>query len=176
MLFNFLSAPILVIVMEYCHVCGKEAYDEALVEGARVFLCPKDLRFGTPIKKAAMNYSKSASIKNQIQPERIHEHELVENFGGKIKDAREQLGYSRKDLAGKLFIMENVLERIESESLKPDVKTAEKIQRFLKITIIKEASQSVDSLKKELEAISKNSGKNSVTIGDVISFKTKNKK
>ncbi|MBI5224619.1 TIGR00270 family protein [Candidatus Micrarchaeota archaeon] len=162
--------------MEYCHVCGKEAFDEALVEGAKVYLCPRDLRFGTPLKKASQNYSSTSNIKTQIQPERIHEHELVDGFGSKIKDARDALDLTRKDLAGKLFIMENVLERIESESLKPDVKTAQKIQRFLKITIIKEASQSVDSLKKDLEALAKSSGKNSVTIGDVISFKTKNKK
>lgn len=84
---------------------------------------------------------------------------------------------TRKELGEKLFISENVIERIEHEYLKPDLKTAQKLEQFLKIKIIQEdVPEKVDDGKKELAEMRKqNKGSGNLTAGDVIEIKTRKK-
>jgi len=134
---------------EECHVCGKEAVSEAMVEGAKVHLCNSCLRFGRPIRESRDNRAVSSSSQQKPEENR-KDRETVLNYGALIKNAREKLYLSTHELASKIFISEHELIRIEKEELKPSEKVAGKLEHALKIKLIKEESVQVDG-KKETE-------------------------
>ncbi|MFH0971214.1 MAG: multiprotein bridging factor aMBF1 [Candidatus Micrarchaeota archaeon] len=169
-----------------CHICGKPAVSEALVEGARVYLCDSCIRYGKPIQKPiqsrthnATPYPPTMPAAHQRQAFTPKEYGAVENYGEKIRNSREAMHLTRKELANTLFINENVIERLEDELLKPEHKVAEKLEKFLKIKIIEEegAGEDPEKLRKELDAMHK-AGKaaGGVTFGDVVDIKMRQKK
>lgn len=100
------------------------------------------------------------------------EHSIVEDFGGVIVRAREKLGLSRQQLANQLFVMENVLERIEHGHLVPDLKTAQKLERALGIKLVVEESGA--TAEKETAAQSKAGGDyGGSSMADVVDVKVK---
>jgi putative transcription factor len=64
------------------------------------------------------------------------ELEVVEGYGRLVRGARERAGLTRTELARKLFILENVLERIENEHLRPNEAVAKKLEKELGITLL----------------------------------------
>ena len=134
--------------MEECHICGRPAVGRGIVEGVAVWLCAKDMSFGKPVaepqitqraipSKAAMPSYKPALTAPRPQP-KPKEHSIADDFGNVIARAREKLGLTRKQLANQLFIMENVLERIEHGHLVPDIKVAQKLEKALGIKLVVE--------------------------------------
>jgi putative transcription factor len=67
--------------------------------------------------------------------------ELVENFGDKIRQAREKIGLSHEDLGKKLNEKVSLLRKIETEKMKPDNKLAKKLEHVLTIKLIVPASE-----------------------------------
>ncbi|MFH1200644.1 MAG: multiprotein-bridging factor 1 family protein [Candidatus Micrarchaeota archaeon] len=134
--------------MEECHVCGNPASARGKVEGVTVWLCRKCVSFGT-----AVSSPPQTSPRRQGQPSGQYSapprpafhpvvHSIAAGAGAQIAAAREKLGLSRKQLAAQIFIMENVLERIENGHLTPDIKTASKLEKALKIRLVAEESAS----------------------------------
>ncbi len=145
-----------------CHICGNEAVAIGIVEGARVHLCPNCVQFGKDVKTPPVNREvayRSQQPTNQSQlhqkvpaKEIVRDFNAVQGYGDLIKNAREGLNLTRRELANTLFISENVIERLEHESLKPDHKTAQKLEKFLKIKLIsEEVPGKVGQMKGELE-------------------------
>ncbi len=125
--------------MEECQICGREAFDEAMLEGARVFLCPACLKYGKPIERHPIaKASFSLPSQKPSLPLRIREFRVVDDYAGLVVNAREKTGLTRQQLARQLFIMQNVLERIEHGHLRPDLKTAEKLEKALGIRLVEE--------------------------------------
>ncbi len=168
-----------------CHICGKPASAQALVEGAKVFLCENCLHFGKRIEQPVQPRGAT-----QVNLQAIHhplayskptvrpsDHATVEDFGDKIRNAREQLHLTRKELANTLFISENVIERLEDELLKPDIRTAEKLEKFLKIRLIEvEGSASAnEEQKKALDEMHRQAKAGGTTFGDVVDLKIRKK-
>lgn len=163
--------------MEECQICGKPAEFKGIVEGAKVFLCARDSRFGR-VTGSINEPEQAPSRPAASTPSRPHapDFEVVEGFGALIVKARESLGLSRHDLAARLFVMENVLHRIEQEHLKPDKDTAAKLERFLKIKLIVEEKQGAEKTKDELDKMRldrSRKGDKELTLADVINIKTK---
>ncbi len=119
-----------------CDLCGKPASTEAMVEGARVSVCLGCARFGTQIKRPI---APGLPGKQPFTP--LPEHSIADGFGKIISRARENAGLSRHELAGKIFIDEHELARIEEEKLKPREQIARKLEQELKITIITTGAQ-----------------------------------
>ena len=66
--------------------------------------------------------------------------ELVEDYGERIKRAREAKGLSREDLARLVGIKVSTLRSIENQDFAPDVETAEKLEKILGIKLFQEVS------------------------------------
>ncbi|MEM4367499.1 MAG: multiprotein-bridging factor 1 family protein [Candidatus Aenigmatarchaeota archaeon] len=135
-------------------MCGKDE-DELIkikVEDAIIDVCKNCSSFGQVI----IEKKKEIPIKEEIEEE---EYELVDNFGKIIKNSREKMNISRKELAKKIKIKENILRRIESENLIPEKELAKKIEKELGIKILQKIDESF--VKKEYKKIS-------LTIGDVV--------
>jgi putative transcription factor len=92
--------------------------------------------------------------------------ELVENFGGKIREARERLELSHKELSKKINEKISVLKKLETEKMIPDQKLVSKLEYALKIKLFMHTSE---------KDISQSSGftktvNPEITLGDLIQF------
>ena len=170
--------------MEDCHICGQPSVVQAIVENAKVFLCPTCSQYGRPIAQVrSQQQGRPQSNFQQHQPMRQHQPEIgvVEGYGQVIKKAREAQGLTRTQLAAKLFINENVLHRLEEGRLRPQLSTAQKLERALHIKLIlKEGEKGDDkpsSLKDELNDMkydrNRNSSGGGLTMADVVDIKAK---
>ncbi|MFH8080867.1 MAG: multiprotein-bridging factor 1 family protein [Candidatus Aenigmatarchaeota archaeon] len=136
-----------------CNICGrKEATLKIKVEDAIVEVCKNCSCYGQVVHEKLVEKPKKVTSKEE-------EFELVENFGKIIKEARERMKLTRKEFAEKIKIKENILKRIESESLKPDEKLARIIEKELEIKIL---------FKMEKEFVKRNQKTAPLTIGDVV--------
>ncbi len=68
--------------------------------------------------------------------DRFEGFDLVEDFGDRIRKAREARGWSEAVLAQKLRVSVDVVRRIESGKLKPSIQLARNIESVLKIKLI----------------------------------------
>lgn len=136
-----------------CAICGKEEKElvKIKVEDAIVEVCRSCSSFGQIIPE------RKVSTQVVVLQEK-DEYELVDGYGEMIKRARERMKMTRKELALKMKIKENILKRIEAESLVPEEELAKRFEKELGVKIL----QKVDSRypKKELKQAQ-------LTIGDV---------
>lgn len=116
--------------MVECEVCGKPATTKALIEGVKLSACNKCVHMGEEI----IERQQVAEKKEITELKTI---DLIDDFGGAIKKKRESMKLSWQDLARKLLVHESELKRIEENKLKPDEKTAAKIERELGINLFK---------------------------------------
>jgi putative transcription factor len=136
--------------MDECHVCGKPAAGEGIVEGVRVSLCEicssyassfafhpeyQDFVQKKKFEKTPSYASQSQKIFHLSSPKPKVEGELAENYGKRIMQARDKKGLSRKELAQKIFIQEKELEGFEQQKFKPNETTVKKLEFALGITL-----------------------------------------
>ncbi len=148
-----------------CEMCGKN-YDhlkKVRVDKAIMAVCPSCEHFGTPLEnyrnvpvystksksepapKIVVNLPKanlkplpykknSGTRKNVIK--NVDEVEIIPEYAEIIRLGREKLGISQEDFASKIKEKRTLIAGIERGSLKPDIKTARKIENFLRIKLI----------------------------------------
>jgi putative transcription factor len=100
------------------------------------------------------------------------ELEVVEGYGRTVRQARERAGLTRMELARKLFIVENVLERIESEHLKPNEAVAKKLEKELGITLLGPRGADEDKPQAKSFSSGQPSGRG-LTLADLVEIKKK---
>jgi len=66
--------------------------------------------------------------------------ELVEDYGDKVRQAREKIGLSHEDLGKKLNERVSLLKKIETGKMTPDNRLATKLEHILKVKLIVPAS------------------------------------
>lgn len=146
-----------------CQVCGKPAALEALIEGARVPVCEKCVRFGRIVSRPVVPVKRQAPLKKAVEaPEKL----LVQGFGALVMNAREAAGFSRDELAKKIFIREHELAKIEEEKLRPDERTARKLEFALGIKLYEDIGLEIEMMRKE----KKRSGKD-FTMADMVELR-----
>lgn len=149
-----------------CDMCGKEAeLFKAIVEGTQLNVCKSCSRYGKVLKKVKPKTAdKPEPVKKIeiVQKEEIEEL-VVENFPELIKQKREKLGLKQEELAKKLNERESLIQKVESGHMRPSIKLAKKLERFLEIKLIEEFK------KKAFNPDKKSSGP--LTIGDLIAIK-----
>jgi len=67
--------------------------------------------------------------------------ELIDDFGAKVRQAREKLSMSHEDLGKKISEKVSVLRKIESGKMTPDNLLTEKLQHALKIKLMVPVSE-----------------------------------
>jgi putative transcription factor len=150
--------------MAECDICGKPATTAAIIEGAKLSVCARCASYGQEIR--APTFRKP----NASRP--IAELEVVDGYGRLVRQSRERTGLSRQDLARKLFILENVLERIENEHLKPNEAVAKKLEKELGIVLLEEKKQDDGRSFSATPSFSKGSGRG-LTLADMVEIKKK---
>ncbi len=100
------------------------------------------------------------------------ELEVVEGYGRIVRQARERAGLTRQELARKLFILENVLERIENEHLKPNEAVAKKLEKELGITLLGPRGEEDRQKPQSFSTGSSTTGRG-LTLADLVEIKKK---
>jgi len=67
--------------------------------------------------------------------------ELIDDFGAKVRRAREKMGLTHEDLGKKINEKVSVLRKIEGEKITPDNLLAEKLQHALRIKLLVPVSE-----------------------------------
>ena len=142
-------------------MCGVEdVLVNAIVEGSALQLCRRCKEFGDVIETA--QESRAPKKKPQInlpEPEEF----IVEDYSLKLKDSREKLGITQKELAEKINEKESVIHKLESGHMKPSMTLAVKLEKFLGLKLI---DQYMPEDKGRIDFKDK-----ALTIGDLVKLK-----
>lgn len=127
------------------------------LEGSIVEVCERCVKFGRRVVE-----------KREYKPTRrkskgLKIEELIPGYGSLIKSYREKIGLTRKEFAERLAEKESVIKRVEEEKMEPTEELRRKIERFLRISLLKKYEEKVRlrEKKKKLE----------LTVGDVVELK-----
>jgi len=94
------------------------------------------------------------------------DYELIENFGEKVKKAREKIGWKQEDLAREIKEKESIIRKIETMEITPSLDIIKKLEKVLNIKL-------TVPLSKILETPPPPPRETSLTLGDAIVFKKK---
>ena len=141
-----------------CELCGKKTdhLKKVKIDGAVMAVCSDCEKFGIPLEnyrnKPVINsistHSRSSiSAKPVFIPQQkprkkvtkeadIDELEIVPDYAVLIRETREKTGMTQDEFAAKIKEKRTSIAAIERGSLKPDIKTARKIELFLKIKLV----------------------------------------
>lgn len=157
--------------MATCEMCGYSGtVQEAIVEGAVLFLCDKCLKYGDAIelkKTSATVIDQRLAFMKQthsyIPP--VDTEAVVHNYGHLLKKAREKRNLSQDQLAQALAERVSLLQRIESGNMEPPLKLARKLEQYLKIQLVQKEEKTI------VDAKQSSSGDAGMTIGDIVKIK-----
>ena len=127
-----------------CDLCGAEKeLLKAAIENTTLNVCSDCSQFGKVMK--------TREISNQIFRPRVVEESseiIVENYSELIKQRRETKGLKQKELAKHLAEKESTIHKLETGHLRPSIRLARKLERFLEVELIKEFEEKPVSLEK----------------------------
>ncbi|MEM3122197.1 MAG: multiprotein bridging factor aMBF1 [Candidatus Pacearchaeota archaeon] len=150
--------------MTSCDMCGKDAFlYKAEIEGITIQVCKECGRFGKILGAAKAEVKvKKQKMKQEIQAEEI----IVSDFGKRIRQKREQLKMTQEDFAKMIKERLSTLQKMEAENFKPDLETAKKLEKVLKIKL-------TEMVETEQMKVNKGGSLPTITIGDLL---TKNER
>ncbi len=160
-------------------MCGSEKgpFFQADVEGTRMVLCSKCVRYASNAKKIFDDsvvdkkkkpVKKSSSTPQPLINDSFEEDDVIQlirpDFGVVVKRARERLGLKQSDLARKLAVKESFLHSIETGHHEPDFELARKLEKHLRVSLIQD-------FKDEGVSSSNRASSGPLTIADIIKKK-----
>lgn len=121
--------------MPTCELCGKDTDSTTTVkiEGAKLDVCDSCSDMGEEVGTTSKKRNKKKSSSSSSR--RSSKEVLVNNYGEKVKNAREGETLSIKELADELNEKESLIKKIEQEQLKPDKSLAGKLSKRFNITL-----------------------------------------
>ena len=151
-----------------CDMCGKETkLFTTIVESTKLNVCTDCSKYGKILGLARTAQEKEEAIQKII--EEVTESEPIQmvlpNTSRIIKQKRESLGLTQEQLAKMLSEKSSIIQGIEKGRI-PSMDLAKKIEKRLKIILIKEYVESHKKIKIETKA---------ATIGSMIKFKVRKK-
>ncbi len=147
----------------YCEMCGQPIQGKAyrvIIEGAEMILCERCFR-SVKAKLAPPKERPKPSKQKVIKKRKVVEEVVVEDYAKRVREARERLGMSRRELGMKVGEHETVIKRIELGRLQPDLELAKKLERVLGIQLIKKVEY------EEVEGTTTQVPKE-LTLGDIV--------
>jgi putative transcription factor len=160
-----------------CEVCGNEIYGKtirAIIDGVKLFVCSDCGQFSSSIWKQdspkyglttkALDHSTkpSSPSKRKTLSKLPQALDLVEDFGQRIRVGRMKHNLSHEDLSRMIGTKISILRKLETGKMVPDQSLAKKLERFLKITILRTPPE---TSKLEKDFVKKAS---ELTLGDVV--------
>ncbi len=148
-----------------CEICGKKIMGKPMktkIESSTMLTCNECSKFGKIQREPPKSRKRSPARKKPRFEE--PSQEILEDYSQVIRQAREKNGWSREDLAERIYEKASVITRLESGKMMPDIKLARKLERILNIKLI----EKIEDIKSEdLEP----SVQRGATIGDIARIK-----
>jgi putative transcription factor len=128
-----------------CEVCGAEIRGQPyyrIIEGGKMTVCGRCAKFGsaswdpTAISLPMRQRRPPAPRRPRSDVEAAETLELVEDYGAKIRRARQKMRMTVEDFARKIGEKESVVKKLEKEELNPDRKLVRKIRNALGVDIL----------------------------------------
>ncbi|MBQ7620998.1 MAG: TIGR00270 family protein [Candidatus Methanomethylophilaceae archaeon] len=155
-------------------MCGKEVplTKTVVIEGSRLNVCPNCARFGEDYRANQSGAPISTSVIDQRLEKRekrmktkdiyagTSSVELVDDYGGVIREARVAKGMDLEQFAASILEKKGTLAKIESNSLVPDDKIIKKIEKALGIKLTETVKTGV--------TVGGGNGNNKMTLGNFI--------
>lgn len=126
-----------------CEVCGDEIRGQPyrrIIEGGRMTVCGRCASFGTsewsPSMPRERPRGRPAPRRPRSEVEAAETLGMVDDYGAKIRKARQRMGMTVEDFARKINEKESVIKKLEKEELNPDRKLIQKLKDALKIELL----------------------------------------
>jgi putative transcription factor len=126
-----------------CEVCGDEIRGQPyrrIIEGGKMTVCGRCASFGTaewtPDRPRDRPMWRPVQRRPRSDVEAAETLAMVDDYGAKIRKARQKMGMNVEDFAGKINEKESVIKKLEKEELNPDGKLIRKIGSALKIELL----------------------------------------
>ncbi len=132
------------------------------IESSIMTTCNECAKFGK-IQREPAKPRRSKPFK-RVSRTRVPSEEVIEDYNAVIRDAREKRGWSREELAEKLYEKASVVSRIETGKMIPDIKLARKLEKTLNIKLIEKQEHM------ETEEM-RSAASKGATIGDIARIK-----
>lgn len=160
-----------------CEMCGKEVplTKAVIVEGTKLNVCPNCSKFGEDYRANQSGAPISSSVIEQRLEKRerrmktkdIYQGttsiELVDNYGGVIREAREAKGMDLEQFAASILEKKGTISKIEANALVPDDKLIKKIEKALNIKLTETVQSGV--------TVGGGNNSNKMTLGNFIKTK-----
>jgi putative transcription factor len=117
--------------MSKCQICGKEVDStvKTKIEGAVMQTCDSCAEMGEKVN------TKQKKKKKKKRRRKSSQKTLANDYGSRVRDAREDRELSISELGDKLNEKNSVIKKIEREELKPDKTLAGKLSKELDIEL-----------------------------------------
>lgn len=136
-------------------------------------LCPSCMKFGVEVAGHSQEVTGRSRVLEGIEaraarakPKDIFarmDTELVEDFGKRIREARQRKGLTQEELARKLNERQSVLSKVEAGTQRPNDDLARKLERELGIALFEEVAP--------VEPETRTAPQGAFTLGDLIKRK-----
>jgi len=129
-------------MVKMCEMCGgRRAEKYCLVEGVPLWLCVKCSVLGKEVTRPRFDaVALAARRKAGMPPRNEIVSAIVPDFASRIRNAREKKGLTHEELAARANIKESFITRIESDKARPDITTAQKLEKTLGIKLVVQES------------------------------------
>jgi len=146
-----------------CDLCGGPNENfTAQIEGTNMTVCNKCSTYGKNLKPIQQT-QKPQKQKKPTNTETETITTINPNYAKKIRETRQNQKLTQDQLAQKIGEKTSTLKKIETGNTEPTIQIAEKLQKTLKINLIKEETQeSINPLS------SSNKNQQTLTLGDFI--------
>jgi putative transcription factor len=112
-----------------CEICGeRKAVARVKLDGVEFAVCPKCTHFGTVLVERRVAQKRTERVERDVE-------DIVPDYAGRIRKARENLGMNLEELAKTLMEKKTVLAKVERGKMLPNAKLVKKLEKFLGITI-----------------------------------------
>lgn len=147
--------------MPSCELCGRDVDEttKTRIEGASLKVCNSCADMGEEVETATRKKSGGSSRSARSQ------NVLVDGYGGRIKEAREDEGISIQELADDLNEKSSLISKLEKEELKPDKPLARKLGKRLDVELYTNPEVS------DVSSSSSSGDTREATVGDVAEVK-----
>ena len=136
-----------------CEVCGSQIFGRAysvVIDSAKLLVCsecsksnssrtkyePKILKVSpkkkTPVRSVRPRMKTSSSQQRFMLENSV----IVKGYGKRIRQGREKLGLTHKELSRKIGEKISLLQKLETEKMTPELALAKKLESNLKIKIL----------------------------------------
>jgi putative transcription factor len=157
-----------------CEICGAEipgGPSRIIIDGSTLEVCKSCARFGkpedkwSPVPRRMVPAERAFTVSRPKPRDRLRDVvDIVPEYGKKIREARESLGYSPEELGLRIKEKAALIRKIEREEISPEDEIRKKLEKELKIKLTDLAE----------EAKMKSSGASKgLTLGDIASIRRK---